>query len=103
MTGVAFVVALVAVVLAVWFWFQGQSAASAVKGLQDSAEASRKEAEIARAEQKKAADELKARSAQLQETREKLTEARKKSQEGKPKAVQPRGAREAELEEDLAH
>ena len=101
--GVAVVIALVAAVLAVWFWFQGQSAASAVKGLQDAAEASRKEAEVARAEQKKAEGELKARAVLLQETREKLAEARKKSQEGKPKVQQPRGAREAELEEDLVH
>jgi hypothetical protein len=103
MPGVAFVIAVIAAVLAVWFWFQGQSAVEAVKGLQAAAESSRKEAEVARAEQKKAETEVKARGALLQETREKLVEARRKSQEGKPKAMQPRGAREAELEEDLAH
>src|SRR5471030_3209915 len=103
MPGVAFVIAVIAAVLAVWFWFQGQSAAEAVKGLQAAAESSRKEAEVARAEQKKAETELKARATQLQETREKLVEVRKKSQEGKPKAMQPRGAREDELDEDLTH
>jgi len=103
MTGIAFLIAIVAVVLAVVFWFQNQSASSAVKGLKAAADEARKEAELARAEQRKAESELKNRTAQLQETREKLNEVRRKSQEGKPKVQQPRGAREAELEEDLAH
>jgi len=102
MLGLSFIVAVVAAVLAVVFWFQGQSAASAVKGLRGEADAAHKEAEAARAEQRKAQEELKARSAQLQETREKLIDSRKKAQEAKgPKPS--RGAREAELEEDLAH
>ncbi len=103
MAGLAFIVAVVAVVLAVVFWFQGQSAAEAVKGLRESAEEARKEAETARAELRKQQEELKARSAQLQETREKLVEARKKAQEARGGKAQSRGAREAELEEDLAH
>jgi DNA repair exonuclease SbcCD ATPase subunit len=100
--GIAFLVAAVAAVLAVVFWFQGQSAANAVKGLRESAESARKEAEESRAELKKAEVELKSRGSQLQEAREKLNETRKKIQEGRPKQL-PRGAREAELEEDLAH
>ena len=100
---VAFVVAVIAVVLAVVFWFQGQSAASAVAGLRGELDALRKEAESARAELRKAQEELRTRSTQLQETREKLTESRKKAQEAKGGKTQSRGAREAELEEDLAH
>jgi chromosome segregation ATPase len=103
MAGLAFIVAVVAVVLAVVFWFQGQSAAEAVKGLRQSADEARKEAETARAELRKQQEELKARSAQLQETREKLVEARKKAQDARGGKTQSRGAREAELEEDLAH
>lgn len=103
MTGIAFLIAIVAAILAVVFWFQNQSASSAVKGLKAAADEARKEAELARAEQRKAEAELKSRGAQLQETREKLNEVRRKSQEGKPKVQLARGAREAELEEDLAH
>jgi Skp family chaperone for outer membrane proteins len=103
MTGIAFLIAVIAAVLAAMFWFQAQSAGSAVKGLKAAADDAHREAEVARAEQKKLDAEVKARGLQLVETREKLNELRKKSQEGKPKAQQPRGAREAELEEDLAH
>ncbi len=103
MLGFAFLVAVIGVVLAVVFWFQGQSAASVVKALRDEAEADRKDIEAARAEQRKLAEELKSRSAQLLETREKLTEARKKAQETKVGKAQTRNAREAGLEEDLAH
>jgi hypothetical protein len=103
MTGIAFLIAVIAAVLAVVFWFQSQSATGAVKGLKAAADDARKEAETARAEQRKAEVELKARGSQLVETREKLNELRKKAQEGKPKTQQPRGAREAELEEDLTH
>ncbi|HEY5677413.1 MAG TPA: hypothetical protein VIR81_11515, partial [Myxococcales bacterium] len=65
MAGLAFIVAVVAVVLAVVFWFQGQAAAGAVKALRESADGARKEAETARAELRKQQEELKARSAQL--------------------------------------
>lgn len=100
---VAFVVAVVALVLAVAFFFQWQSAASVVKALREDADSSRREADAARAEVRKAQEELRARGAQLQETREKLTESRKRAQEGKAGKAQSRGAREAELEEDLQH
>ena len=103
MLGFSFLIAVVALVLAVVFWFQGQSAASVVKALRDEADAARKEAETARGELRKATEELKARSAQLTETRDKLTESRKKAQEAKGGKTQSRGAREAEMEEDLAH
>jgi chromosome segregation ATPase len=103
MIGFAFLAAVVGLVLAVAFWFQWQSSSRAVLALRGEADASRKEAEAAHGEQKKAAEELKAQKAQLQETREKLTEARKKAQEGKGGKTPSRGAREAELEEDLAH
>jgi cell division protein FtsB len=103
MLGLAFVAAVIGFVLAVAFWFQGQSAAGVVKALRQEADAAHKEAEIARAELKRIADELKARSAQLVESREKLTDTRKKMQEAKGGKSQSRGAREAELEEDLAH
>ena len=75
MLGFSFLIAVVALVLAVVFWFQGQSAASVVKALRDEADAARKEAETARGELRKATEELKARSAQLTETRDKLTES----------------------------
>jgi DNA repair exonuclease SbcCD ATPase subunit len=103
MIGFAFLAAVVGLVLAAAFWFQWQSAARAVLALRAEADAARKEAEAARAEQRKAAEELKAQKALAQETREKLNEARKKAQEGKTGKAQSRGAREAELEEDLAH
>lgn len=103
MLGLAFLVAVVAVVVAVFFWFQGQTAASAVSGLRAEADGARKDAEAARAEQKKIAEELKVRSAQLQETREKLADTRRKAQEGKTGKTPARGVRESELEEDLGH
>jgi len=103
MVGLAFIVAVVAVVLAVLFFFQGQSAASAVKALREEADAARKETESARTELRRAVEEAKGRSAQLAETREKLAEARRKAQDSRGGKTQPRGAREAELEEDLAH
>jgi DNA repair exonuclease SbcCD ATPase subunit len=103
MVGLAFVIAVVAVVLAVVFFLQGQSAAAAVKALRDDAAEARTQTEAVRAELRRAQDELKTRSAQLAETREKLAETRRKAQEGRSGKAQPRGAREAELEEDLAH
>ena len=100
MTGVAFVVAVISLILAVVFWLQGRSAAEAVAGLKAQADAARKEADEARGQAQKAQAEVKARAAQILEAREKLNELRKRGQEkGQPK----RGAREAELEEDLAH
>ncbi len=100
MTGVAFVVAVVSLILAVVFWLQGRSAAEAVAGLKAEADAARKDADEARAQAREAQADAKARSAQVLEAREKLNELRKRGQE----KVQPkRGAREAELEEDLAH
>jgi hypothetical protein len=101
--GLAFVIAVVAVVLAVVFFLQGQSAAAAVKALREEAGQARTQSEAARAELRRAQEEGKSRSAQLAETREKLAEARRKAQEGRSGKSQPRGAREAELEEDLAH
>src|SRR5207253_5330014 len=103
MVGLAFLVAVVAVVLAVVFFTQGQSAASAVKALREEADAARKEAEAVRAELRRTQEEAKTRSAQLAETRDKLAETRRKAQEGRSGKALPRGAREAELEEDLAH
>ena len=103
MVGLAFLVAVVAVVLAVVFFTQGQSAASAVKALREEADAARKEAEAVRVELRRTQEEARTRSAQLAETREKLAETRRKAQEGRSGKALPRGAREAELEEDLAH
>jgi chromosome segregation ATPase len=103
MLGFSFLIAVIALVLAVAFWFQWQSAAGVVKALQAEVDSARKEAEAARAEARKASDEVKARTAQLNETREKLNEVRKKAQEARGGKTASRGAREAELEEDLAH
>jgi chromosome segregation ATPase len=103
MVGLAFLIAVVAVVLAVVFFLQGQSAASALKGLRDEVDAARRETESARADLRKAQEELKSRASQLADTREKLAETRRKAQEGRSGKTQARGAREAELEEDLAH
>lgn len=100
---IAFLVAVVAVVSAVAFFFQWQSAASVVKALREDADASRRQADAASADLRKAQEELRARGAQLQETREKLVESRRRAQEGKAGKAQSRGAREAELEEDLQH
>ena len=100
MTGIAFVVAVIALLLAVVFYLQGRSAAEAVTGLKAEAEAARKSADEARAQLRDAQSEAKARSAQIVELREKLNELRKRGQE---KAQPKRGAREAELEEDLLH
>jgi len=100
MTGVAFVVAVISVILAVVFWFQGRSAAEAVTGLKAEADRARKDADEARAQAREAQAEAKARAAQVLEAREKLNDLRKRGQE---KAQPRRSAREAELEEDLAH
>lgn len=100
MTGIAFVVAVVSIVLAIVFYLQGHSAAEAVAALKAEADSARKDADQARAQMREAQAEVKARSAQILELREKLTDLRKRSQD----KVQPkRGAREAELEEDLQH
>jgi hypothetical protein len=100
MTGVAFVVAVISLILAVVFWLQGRSAAEAVAGLKAEADAARKDADEARAQAREAQAEAKARAAQVLEAREKLNELRKRGQE---KTQPKRGAREAELEEDLSH
>jgi hypothetical protein len=100
MTGVAFVVAVISLILAVVFYLQGRSAAEAVTGLKAEADAARKDADEARAQMREAQAEAKARAAQVLEAREKLNELRKRGQE---KAQPRRGAREAELEEDLLH
>jgi DNA repair exonuclease SbcCD ATPase subunit len=100
MTGIAFVVVVVSLILAVVFWLQGRSAAEAVAGLKAEADAARKDADAARAQAREAQAEAKARSAQILEARDKLNELRKRGQE---KAQPKRSAREAELEEDLAH
>ncbi|MFL5399591.1 MAG: hypothetical protein ACJ79P_16975 [Myxococcales bacterium] len=97
---VGFFIAIVAAVLAAVFWFQAQSAASAVKGLRAEADAARKEAEDLRAQLRDAQAESKTRSQQMLDLREKLNEARKRTQQSPQKQ---RSAREAELEEDLAH
>ena len=100
MTGIVFVVAVIALILAVVFYLQGRSAAEAVAALKAEADAARKAADEARAQARDAQAEAKSRSAQILELRDKVNELRKRSQE----KVQPkRGAREAELEEDLAH
>src|SRR5436305_1171268 len=72
MAGLAFIVAVVAVVLAVVFWFQRASAVEALGALRADAEGARKEAEAARSDLRKQHEELKSRSAQLQEPREEL-------------------------------
>src|SRR5205823_7200170 len=94
---VGFLVALIAAVLAAVFWFQAQSASSAVKGLKAEADAARKEADALRAELRDAQAESKARSQQILDLREKLNDARKRTQQSPQKQ---RSAREAELEED---
>jgi DNA repair exonuclease SbcCD ATPase subunit len=100
MTGIAFVVAVIALILAVVFYLQARSAAEAVLGLKAEADAARKATDEARAQLRDAQAEAKARSAQMVELREKMNELRKRGQD----KVQPkRGAREAELEEDLEH
>jgi len=100
MTGIAFVVAVVSIILAIVFYLQGRSAAEAVAALKAEADSARKDADAARAQTREAQAEVKARSAQILELREKLNDLRKRSQD----KVQPkRGAREAELEEDLQH
>ena len=103
MLGFAFLVAVIALVVSAVLWFQWQGAASAVLALREGADSARKEAETARNAERKLQEELKARSAQLVETRERLADTRKRAQEGKGGKAQPRGAREAELEEDLGH
>jgi hypothetical protein len=97
---VGLLVALVAAVLAAVFWFQAQSASSAVKGLKAETDAARKEAEELRAGLREAQAESKTRSQQMLDLREKLNDARKRTQQSPQKQ---RGAREAELEEDLSH
>ncbi|HWE24711.1 MAG TPA: hypothetical protein VG496_12310 [Myxococcales bacterium] len=100
MTGIAFVVAVISIVLAVVFHLQGRSAAEAVAALKTETDSARKAADEARAQLREAQADVKARSAQIVELREKVNDLRKRSQE----KVQPRrGAREAELEEDLTH
>jgi hypothetical protein len=97
---VGFLVALIAAVLAAVFWFQAQSASSAVKGLKAESDAARKEADELRAELRDAQAESKTRSQQILDLREKLNDARKRTQQSPQKQ---RSAREAELEEDLSH
>ena len=97
---VGFLVALVAAVLAAVFWFQAQSASSAVKGLKAESDAARKEAEELRAQLRDALAESKGRSQQILDLRDKLNDARKRTQQSPQKQ---RSAREAELEEDLSH
>jgi len=70
MVGLAFVIAVVAVVLAVVFFLQGQSAAAAVKALREDAGQAHKETEAARAELRRAQEESKTRSGQLARIRE---------------------------------
>jgi len=97
---VGFLVAIIAAVLAAVFWFQAQSASSAVKGLKAESDAARKEAEELRAQLRDAQAESKSRSQQILDLREKLNDARKRTQQSPQKQ---RSAREAELEEDLSH
>src|SRR4051794_22504494 len=97
---VGFFIAVVAAVLAAVFWFQAQSAASAVKALRAEADAARKEAEDVRAQLRDVQAESKARSQQILELREKLNDARKRTQQSPQKQ---RSAHEVELEEDLSH
>src|SRR3954464_14239061 len=97
---VGFFIAIVAAVLAAVFWFQAQSAASAVKALRAEADAARKEAEDLRAQLRDAQPAPNARPHQMLALREKLNEARKRTQQSPQKQ---RSAREAELEEDLSH
>jgi hypothetical protein len=97
---VGFLFALVAAVLAAVFWFQAQSASSAVKGLKAESDAARKEADELRAQLRDAQAESKTRSQQILDLREKLNDARKRTQQSPQKQ---RSAHEAELEEDLTH
>src|SRR5204863_2935186 len=67
---VGFLVALIAAVLAAVFWFQAQSASSAVKGLKAESDAARKEAEELRAQLRDALAESKGRSQQILDLRD---------------------------------
>jgi hypothetical protein len=102
MTGILFLVAVVAAVLAVVFFAQARSAGEAVLALRAELDQQTKSTEADRAQTKQTQAELKAKGQQLLELREKLAEVRKKGEKGPAKAA-PRGAREAELEEDLTH
>jgi multidrug resistance efflux pump len=100
MPAIPFIITAIALILAVVFYLQGRSAAEAVASLKGEVDAARRAADEARAQLRDAQAESKARSAQVVELREKVNELRKRSQE---KAQPKRGAREAELEEDLEH
>ena len=102
MSGVLVVGFLFAAALAVVFFAQARSAGAGVLALKAEVDEVKKAGAGDRAALKEAQAELKARAQQLVEAREKLSDARKK---GEPKAAkaQSRGAREAELEEDLQH
>ncbi len=101
MTGILFLVAVLAAVAAVIFFAQSRSTGAALLALKEEQANERKSTEGERAALKEAQAELKQRSQQLVELREKLNDQKKKVEQ-KQKS-QPRAVREAELEEDLAH
>lgn len=100
MTGLVFIVVVVAVVLAIVFFVQARSTGAALLQLRKEQDDLEKAGEGNRTKVKELEAELKAKGQHLVEAREKLADARKKS-EPKRQTQQSRGAREAELEEDL--
>ncbi|MBS2023728.1 MAG: hypothetical protein JST92_15090 [Deltaproteobacteria bacterium] len=104
MPGVLLLVLAVALVLAVVFFLQARGNGVALLAVRKELEDLKKAGEGDRAKVKELESELKTKGQHLVEAREKLADARKKSSESKPKLqTQSRGAREAELEEDLQH
>jgi hypothetical protein len=103
MGGLLFLIAVVAAVLAVIFFVQARTNGLALLAQKDGLLAARKEAEEARAQVREAQADSKAKGVQLVDLRDKLTEAKRKNQEARSGKQPSRGAREAELLEDLAH
>lgn len=104
MTGLLFVAALLAAILAAVFYFQWRSSTSTGLTLRGEADAFRVEAEAARAEQRRLQEELRRQRELLADTREKLTDTRRKAQDTRvQKQQQSRSSRESELEEDLGN
>lgn len=103
MSGLAFLAAVLAVVAAIVFYVQARSNGAALLQLRKEQEDLKKAGEGDRTKVKELESELKAKGQHLVEAREKLADARKKGGEPKAQKQQSRGAREAELEEDLKH
>jgi predicted nucleic acid-binding Zn-ribbon protein len=101
MSGPLFVVALLAVVVAIVFYVQARSNGAALLQLRKEQDDLKKAGEGDRTKVKELEGELKTKGQHLVEAREKLADARKKGSEPKSQKQQSRGTREAELEEDL--